>query len=79
MEAFAKQNDYTFPLLSDFNKNTIKDYDVYLENFGFGMKGVSKRAVFLINPEGNIVYKEITNSPGDTPNFENLQQAINNL
>lgn len=79
LEAYATQNDYSFPLLSDFNKETSKAYNVYLEDFAFGMKGVSKRAVFLVNADGDIVYQEVTASPGDAPNFDQLKQAISKL
>jgi len=79
LAAFATQNNYTFPLLSDFNKEIAKAYNVYLEDFVFGMKGVSKRAVFLVDSHGDIVYQEVTASPGDLPNFDRLKQAINKL
>ena len=39
------------PLLSDFNKEVSKKYEVLLEP-----EGVSLRAVFIINPEGIIKY-----------------------
>ncbi|HLF53945.1 MAG TPA: peroxiredoxin [Candidatus Nanoarchaeia archaeon] len=39
------------PLLSDFNKEVSKRYDVLLEP-----EGIALRAVFIINPEGIIKY-----------------------
>ncbi len=79
LAVFAEQQNYNFPLLSDFNKDISKAYNVYLEDFAFGMKGVSKRAVFLVDKDGEIVYQEITNSPGDAPNFDALKLAIEKL
>lgn len=40
-----------FPLLSDFNKATARDYEVLIEDQGFTL-----RATFIINPEGQIKY-----------------------
>ena len=36
-------------LLSDFNKEAIRAYDVCIENYSNGYKGVAMRATFLIN------------------------------
>ncbi len=74
----AKQN-YNFDLLSDFNKETSAAYDVLLENFAFGMRGVSKRAAFVINKEGVIVYSEETPNPGVLPDFEAIKAAVEKL
>ena len=41
---FKKANNINFPLLSDFNKEAIKAYDVVIDNFSVGFKGVAKRA-----------------------------------
>lgn len=79
LEAFANANNYSFPLLSDFNKNIAKDYNVYMENFAFGMIGVSKRAVFVIDKNEAIAYQEICASPGDSPDFEALKAAVTAL
>ena len=78
-KAFAKEKNIKFPLLSDFNKTTIKSYDVVQENFVHGMNNVSKRAVFLVDKEGVIKYTEITENPGVQINYEKLKEAINNL
>ena len=74
----AKQN-YNFDLLSDFNKDVSAAYDVLLENFAFGMKGVSKRAVFVVNKEGVIVYSEETANPGVQINFDGVKEAAEKL
>jgi peroxiredoxin len=74
----AKQN-YNFDLLSDFNKEVSPAYDMLLENFAFGMKGVSKRGAFVINKEGVIVYSEETANPGVQINFDAIKEAVEKL
>ena len=76
LEKFKEANEYDFPLLSDFNKVVIDQYGIYLDNFVFGMGGVSKRAIFVIDTEGVVRYTEVTPSAGDTPNFAAVREAL---
>lgn len=53
-EQMAKVDTLQFPLLSDFNKEVSKAYDVlYADLLGF--KGVSKRSAFVIDETGVIL------------------------
>jgi peroxiredoxin len=76
---FKAQQNYNFDLLSDFNKEVIKAYDVYLQDFALGMHGVAKRAVFVINKAGEIVHSEETANPGTQISFEAVEQAVGKL
>ena len=64
---------------SDFNKDFIKAYDMYLENFALGMKGVAKRGVVVIDKDGVVQYAETTANPGEQVNFEALKAALAKL
>jgi peroxiredoxin len=44
-----------------------------------GMKGVSKRAAYVIDKEGVIQYLEVLESAGDLPDFNKIKEALNNL
>ena len=46
LKAFHDAQQLTFPLLSDFNKQVIRDYGVFNEDM-IGLKGIAKRAVFV--------------------------------
>ena len=78
-KAFAKDNNINVPLLSDFNKEVVKQYDVYLPEFAHGMKGVAKRSVFVIDKNGVIKYTEVTPTPGDQVNFDAIKKAVQSL
>ncbi len=78
-KAFAKQNNIKHALLSDFNKEVIKKYDVVHETFAHGMKNTAKRAVVLIGKDGLVKYVEVTENPGVQVNFEKLKEAVKNL
>ena len=54
LKAFQDQQHLTFPLLSDFNKQVIRDYGVFNEDM-IGLKGIAKRATFVIDTAGKVV------------------------
>jgi len=76
---FKKQQSYNFDLLSDFNKETIAAYDLVIDPFAFGMKGVSKRAAFVVDKDGVVQYAEVTQNPGELPNFVAIKDTLEKL
>jgi len=78
-EAFAKSAGITIPLLSDFNKEVSKAYDVLDAEFlpgKLGFAGVSKRSAFVVNKEGVITYAWSSDNPGDLPPFDEVKAAL---
>ena len=73
---FKAQHNINFDLLSDFNKTMIKAYDMYLEDFVLGLKGVAKRGVAVVDGNGTVVYAEETANPGTQVNFAALKEAL---
>lgn len=78
-DKFKKEHELQFPLLSDFNKTTIKDYGIVHDTFAFGMKEVGKRSAFVIDKEGVVQYAEVLDVPSELPNFEAIQETLNSL
>jgi peroxiredoxin len=78
-KAFAAANKITYPLLSDFNKEVVKKYDVLRPEFTHGMKGTAERAVYVIDKDGIIRYVEVTPTPGDQVNFDAIKEAVGGL
>ncbi len=76
---YKQEQALNFPLLSDFNKEVSKAYGVLYEQFGFGMKGVSKRAAFVIDRKGIIQYLEVLENASLQPNFDSIKEAIAGL
>lgn len=73
---FKEENNYPFPLLSDFNKTVSQAYQAYYEEFAFELKGVSKRAAFVLDEEQRILYAEVLESAGDLPDFTAMRQVL---
>ncbi|MES2455180.1 MAG: redoxin domain-containing protein [Bacteroidota bacterium] len=73
---FKEEQAYQFPLLSDFNKDVSKAYGAFYEDFVFNLKGVSKRAAFVIDEQGTIIHTEVLEDAGNMPDFAVLKQVI---
>jgi peroxiredoxin len=73
---FKEENNYQFPLLSDFNKEASTAYGAIYEEFAFGLKGVSKRAAFVIDEDQNVIYSEVLENAGDLPDFTAIAEKV---
>ena len=79
LKVFKEQQGFTFDLLSDFNKTTIRDYDMYIEDFPLNMHGVSKRGAFVIDKDGIVRYAEVCPTVADQPNYSAIKEALEKL
>ena len=75
-QAFIKENDLNFPLLSDFGKEVIEAYDVVLESLADIYGPVSERAVFVIDDDGNIAYRWVGDEPSTLPDLDDVREAV---
>lgn len=73
---FKEENNYQFDLLSDFNKEVSSAYGAIYDNFVMGLKGVSKRAAFVIDENQQIIYAEVLEVATDLPNFEAIAEKV---
>lgn len=73
---FKEEQVYQFPLLSDFNKEASQAYGAFYDEFVFNLKGVSKRAAFVVNEEGVITYAEVLDVATDLPDFEAIKKVV---
>lgn len=75
LKAFQDQQKLTFPLLSDFNKQVIRDYGVFNEDM-IGLKGIAKRAVFVLDKDGIVRYAEVLDDARNEPHYEAVFEAL---
>ncbi|NNM94942.1 MAG: redoxin domain-containing protein [Bacteroidia bacterium] len=68
-----------FTLLSDFNKKAITAYGCKYATWIAGMKGVSKRASFVIDRNGIVRFAQILEKAGDYPDFEGIKKTLKAL
>jgi peroxiredoxin len=78
LKAFQDAQGYNFPLLSDFNKEAIKDYGVFNEDM-IGLKGIAKRAVFVIDKDGIVRHREVLDDARNEPNYDAVFKTLASL
>ena len=44
-----------------------------------GLKGISRRAVVVVDGQGVIRYREVTPTPGDEPQYDKVKAAVDAL
>lgn len=76
---FRDEQQYNFPLLSDFNKEVSTAYGAIYESWILDMKGVSKRSAFVIDKDGIIRYAEVLENPGLQPDFGAINETLSSL
>ena len=77
---FSKQYNLEFELLSDFNREVIKSYDVVFEGLG-GIEGYTcaNRAVYIVQ-DGVIKYAwEASPNPGVEPDYDEINSTLQSL
>jgi peroxiredoxin len=78
LKAFQEQQKLPFPLLSDFNKQAIRDYGVFNEDM-IGLKGIAKRAVFVIDKDGVVRYREVLEDARNEPDYDRVFSSLASL
>jgi peroxiredoxin len=82
-EAWAQKEKITVPLLSDYEHQVAKAYDVIYDSFlpqmNLGMGGVPKRSAFIIDKNGVIQYAESNDDARQLPNFDKIKAKLAEL
>ena len=78
LKAWGDQQKLGFPLLSDYNKDVIKAYDVVNPDM-IGLKNIAKRAVIVIDKGGVVRYREVLDDARNEPDYEKLRQSLTQL
>ena len=79
LNKYKEEQGLNFTLLSDFNKEVSTTYDCIYESFIGWMKGVSKRAAFIVDKNGVVQYAEVLENAGEIPNFEAINSVFEQI
>ncbi len=71
LKAFKEKYNLNFTLLSDFNKEVIRKYDVVLPEL-LGLRELAKRAVFILDSDGVVRYKWVSDDPRVEPDYDEV-------
>ena len=78
LKAWADAQKLNFPLLSDFNKEVIRQYGVENPDM-IGLKGIAKRAVFVIDKSGTVRHREVLEDARNEPDYGKVKAALAGL
>jgi peroxiredoxin len=78
LKAFQDHEKLTFPLLSDFNKQVIRDYGVFNEDM-IGLKGIAKRGVFVLDKDGVVRHREVLEDARNEPDYDKVFATLATL
>ncbi len=76
--AFIKANGFKFKLVSDFNKEIMQKYGVMHEMLGT-LRGVAQRSVFVLDKQGIVRYRWISEDPKVKPSQQEIINALQKL
>ncbi len=75
VDKFRELERIPFPLLSDFNKEMARAYGALHEDL-MGLKGVAKRAAFVVDAGGTVRYAWVSEDPRVQVDFEAIEKAV---
>jgi peroxiredoxin len=74
---FTINRHLNFDVLSDYKRETINKYEVVMKNLG-PLEGynAAKRSIFILDENGNITYRWISDDPTIEPNYVEIDAAL---
>ena len=79
LQAFAEKLGLTYPLLSDFSRETVKRYDVMTDDPNSAYYRMAQRSYFVIDKQGIIRYKHIMEDPGHMLDPEEIFNTVKKI
>jgi peroxiredoxin len=64
-----------YPLVSDTNRELIEQYDVSMDFEAYGVYNLAKRSVFVVDEDGVVTYKWVSDDPGVEPDYDAVEEA----
>ena len=74
-DKFRQDLGIPFDILSDFNKDVSRQYGALFEDL-MGLKGVGKRAAFVVDASGKVVYAQVNAEAGQQVDFDAIRKAV---
>jgi peroxiredoxin len=75
VDKFRTDLNVPFPILSDFNKTVAASYDALHADL-MGLKGVTKRAAYVIGTDGKVAYAWEAEIPKTQVDFAAIKAAV---
>ena len=74
---FVKNRHLNFPVLSDYRRDVIRKYGIVMQKLG-PLEGydAAKRSVFILDENGKVIYKWVSDNPLVEPNYGEIKDAL---
>ncbi|MDQ3939696.1 MAG: peroxiredoxin [Thermoproteota archaeon] len=74
---FAQNKQLNFPVLSDYKRDTIRKYGVVMKDLASLKEyDAAKRSIFVLDSDGMVVYKWISDNPMVEPNYDEVKSSL---
>ncbi len=79
-KSFSEKNYLPYPILSDYNREVIKQYGLEAPDFA-GLRGytVAKRSIFVLDQNGIVRYVWVAPNPEVEPNYNEIKNALTQI
>ncbi len=78
-KAFKEHNKLNFPVLSDYRREAVKKYGVAWEFPSLPGYELAKRSVFVVDKEGTVKYKWVSDDPTVEPPYHEIEKVVKSL
>ncbi|HEY7734234.1 MAG TPA: peroxiredoxin [Nitrososphaera sp.] len=74
---FVHNRHLNFPVLSDYKRDVIRKYGIVMKNLA-SLKDydAAKRSVFILDENGRIIYRWVSDSPLIEPNYDEIKDVL---
>ncbi len=77
---FTAMHSLNFPVLSDYARDAVRKYGVVMPDLlHVKQYNAAKRSVFVIDPNGTVKYKWVSDNPLIEPNYDEIKQVIKTI
>ncbi len=76
-QAFVEANGLNFPMYSDFSRHAVRAFGIEDPHFAGGLlPGVAKRSVFVVDRDGVVRWRWVSDNPGVEPDYRAVAEAV---
>lgn len=76
-QAFVQANGLNFPMYSDFSRHAVRAFGIEDPHFAGGLlPGVAKRSVFVVDRDGVVRWRWVSDNPGVEPDYRAVAEAV---
>ncbi len=76
LTAFTKENDIHFPLLSDFRRQMLPEYDAMVTDQNSPIYRYARRAYFILDKQGVVRYMKVEENPLNLLSADEVLKAV---